>query len=104
NYQGLIGVVVNLGLAWLMSNNRRRIDWRLVAWGMGLQVLFAVIILRTPIGKPFFDLLNTGITHVVDYSQVGIDFVFEPLNSRYVQAYDVVPDVETGAAGGEGTT
>ena len=52
---GLLGIVVLLGIAVAMSNNRKRINLRIVGWGLGLQLIFALFILKTPIGKPLFD-------------------------------------------------
>ncbi|MCK4578179.1 MAG: NupC/NupG family nucleoside CNT transporter, partial [Candidatus Marinimicrobia bacterium] len=46
---GFIGMAVLLGLAYAMSNNRKAIDWRLVGWGLALQMIFAIFILKTPI-------------------------------------------------------
>jgi CNT family concentrative nucleoside transporter len=108
-YQGLIGIVVLLGLAFAMSNNRRKIDWRLVLWGLALQFAFALLILRTPLGEPFFSVLNTAVTKVVDYSGDGINFLFKPLPADYETSFDVLPPDDAGlpsppgsGAGGEG--
>ena len=53
--RGVIGIIVILVLCWLLSTDRRRINWRLVAWGLGLQFVFALIILKTHPGRAFFD-------------------------------------------------
>jgi CNT family concentrative nucleoside transporter len=90
-FQGLIGVAVLLALAWLMSNNRRRISVRIVAWGLGLQVLFAVLILQSPLGYPFFNLLDRGVAQLLSFSDEGARFLFKPLNPRYIVEYDALP-------------
>lgn len=92
-FQGLIGVVVLLGLAWLMSNNRRRISLRIVAWGLGLQILFAVLILQSPLGYPFFNVLDRGVARLLSFSDEGARFLFKPLNPRYEVEYDMLPSV-----------
>src|SRR5688500_893855 len=51
----LLGLIVFTALAFLLSVNKRRVDWRLVAWGLALQFIFAVFILMTPFGLAFFD-------------------------------------------------
>ena len=56
-FVGILGIFSLLGIAVAMSNNRKSIPWRLVIWGLGLQLLFAVFILKTPIGQPFLELL-----------------------------------------------
>ena len=46
---GILGIIVLLGIAFAMSNNRKKINYRIVLWGMGLQIIFALFILKTPI-------------------------------------------------------
>jgi len=70
---GLAGLV---GLPWLISVDRSRIDWRLVGWGIGLQVAFAVMVLRTPLGVVAFDSVNQLIRAVLHYGEEGARFVF----------------------------
>ena len=51
---GVLGIFAILGLAFLMSNNKKNIDLRVILWGLGLQLLFGIFILVTPFGKPIF--------------------------------------------------
>src|SRR5688572_13334733 len=53
-----LGLFALVGLCWLMSTDRKKINWKLVAWGMGLQILFGVIVLKTEPGLWFFQKLN----------------------------------------------
>lgn len=85
-YQGLIGVVVLLGIAVLLSNNRRRISPRIVLWGLGLQFGFAFLILRTTAGQRFFEGCNQVITHLLDFSRSGSEFVFKSYATGAVEA------------------
>ena len=55
-FTGILGVLAILGIAYLMSNNKRNIDIRLVVWGLGLQLLFGIFILVTPFWKTNFSL------------------------------------------------
>lgn len=73
---GLLGVVVLLGIAVAMSNNRKQINIRIVAWGLGLQLLFALFILKTSIGKPLFEFLDKAISKLISFSDAGGDFLF----------------------------
>ncbi|MBL8851926.1 MAG: hypothetical protein JNG89_19795 [Planctomycetaceae bacterium] len=101
-YQGLIGVAVLLGIAWLLSNNRRRVNLRIVIWGLSLQVLFAIIILRSPVGYPFFNLLDRGVAQLLAFSDEGASFLFKPLNPQYEVQYDSLPpQPEDGATAAE---
>ncbi|MFV0446812.1 MAG: NupC/NupG family nucleoside CNT transporter [Planctomycetaceae bacterium] len=96
-WQGLIGIVVLLGLAVLMSEHRSRIRWSVVAWGLSLQFLFALLILRTPIGAPLFNSLNDGINRLIGYSNDGTTFVFKPLNDRFQSTFEVSSTTTTTA-------
>jgi len=73
------GLVVLLGLAWLLSTSRRTIPWRPVLWGIALQAVFAVIILRTGPGLLLFDGARAAFQLVLDFSAKGANFVFGPL-------------------------
>jgi CNT family concentrative nucleoside transporter len=70
-FTGLLGVVVLLGLAWLLSDNRRAIRWRTVAWGLGLQLTFAVVILRTAPGQLLFDWARAGVNRLLSFTDRG---------------------------------
>jgi CNT family concentrative nucleoside transporter len=49
---GLLGIVVLLAIAFALSNNRKQINMRIIGWGLGLQAIFAIFILRTPYRRP----------------------------------------------------
>jgi CNT family concentrative nucleoside transporter len=84
--QPLFGAVVILAIAVLCSNNRRAINWQTVAWGLSLQVVFAILVLKTSIGQRVFTTLGAAITRLLSFSGVGADFVFGPLGTRPVWA------------------
>jgi concentrative nucleoside transporter, CNT family len=78
-FSGLIGIAAILALAFLLSNNRRAINYRLVGSGLALQLALALFILKTPQGKALFSWLGNAITKVLDFSDKGAQFVFGPL-------------------------
>ena len=82
--QPVFGALVILGIAVAFSTNRRAINWTTVAWGLGLQVLFALIVLKTAAGKATFDTLGYYITRLLGFAGVGAAFVFGPLGSGSV--------------------
>ena len=84
--QPLIGLVGILGLAYLLSTNRRAISLRIVGWGFGLQVLFALIVLKTEVGIRTFQWLGQKIQDLLHYSVYGSRFVFGPLGDQAVWA------------------
>lgn len=72
----LAGMCAILGLAWLMSDNRRRVDWRLVGLGIGLQVVFGFIVLKSTPGRWLFDQARVFFEALLGFSDEGAKFVF----------------------------
>ena len=80
--QSLVGLLVILTLAYAASSNRGAIDRRTVAWGLGLQMLFALLVLKTTPGQQLFTFLGQGINRLLDFGNVGAAFVFGPLGDK----------------------
>src|SRR5947209_7044307 len=59
--QPLVGAVMILSIAYAFSTNRRAIDLRIIAWGLGLQVVFALIVLKTSFGQAVFSAAGNWI-------------------------------------------
>lgn len=72
----VLGLGVFVLLAWLLSVDRRAVRWRVVGWGLGLQLAFALLILKTPPGEAFFRGLNTLFTTLIGYTVEGARFIF----------------------------
>jgi len=81
-FTGLIGVVLILVLAFLISNNRKAINYRLVVTGLAIQLGLAVFILKIPIGKLLFGYVARAVTKVLSFADQGADFVFGPLVNK----------------------
>jgi concentrative nucleoside transporter, CNT family len=97
--QPLIGLALIFGIAIACSTNRRAIRPRVVAWGLGLQFLLALIVLKTTVGQTVFKVLGDKIKQLLEYSEVGAAFVFGPLGSQAVWA-DIMTRI-LGPAGGQ---
>jgi len=95
--QPLTGLIVIRTLAYAISTNRRAIDRRTVAWGLSLQIVFALIVLKTTIGQTVFQTLGNVINKLLAFAFVGSTFVFGPLGSK-----DVWPQIMTKVLGPEG--
>ncbi len=95
--QPLLGAAVILLIAVAFSTNRRAIRWSTVAWGLGLQVVFAIVVLKTDVGQRVFTTLGAYITKLLGFAGVGSAFVFGALGDA-----SVWPRVMTGALGAEG--
>ena len=74
---GLIGIALLLGIAYALSNNRKAINARTVIWGIGLQIFFAIIILKIPIVKAQFSFIDTLFKRLISFSDAGGDFLFK---------------------------
>ena len=72
----VIGMITLLFIAWLLSVNRAMIPWRVVLWGLGLQIVFALLILKTPAGEAFFTWINTVIVSLLGFTEAGARFLF----------------------------
>jgi CNT family concentrative nucleoside transporter len=96
--QAVAGLALILALADCLSSARRAIDYRTVAWGLGLQFLFALIVLKTEVGRAVFQTLGGVITKILDFAFVGSSFVFGPLGNPAVW-----PKIVTGVLGPEGS-
>ena len=95
--QSVTGLLVILTIAYVCSTDRAAIDRRTVAWGLGLQVVFALLVLKTTPGQQLFAALGQGINWLLNFSNVGAAFVFGPLGDRTVW-----PRVMTNVLGEEG--
>jgi CNT family concentrative nucleoside transporter len=95
--QPIAGLALILALAYCMSSARRAIDYRTVGWGLGLQFLFALIVLKTSVGRQVFQTLGGVITKLLNFTYVGSSFVFGPLGNP-----DVWPKIMTSVLGAEG--
>ena len=104
-FTGLLGIVLILGVAFLMSNNRKAINYRTVGVGLLLQVVLAVFILKTAIGQSIFQWLGDAINTLLGQADKGAIFVFGSLVDRslmtkafgagndYIFFFKVVPTI-----------
>ena len=94
---GLFGLAVLVGIAWLFSNNRKAVDWRLVATGIVLQVGFAALVLLVPGGRNVFDWLSKAFVRVLGFVGEGSNFIFGSLmdipKNGFIFAFQVLPTI-----------
>src|SRR6516225_2772389 len=74
-FTGVFGLAVILGCAWLVSAHKRAIKLRVLAWGLGLQFAFALLVLDTGFGD-LFRAASRGVTAMINYVEAGSTFVF----------------------------
>jgi len=82
--QPLVGLIVILSIGYALSSNRRAIDRRTVAWGLSLQILFALLVLKTTAGQRVFQALGDVMNRLLGFAFVGSSMVFGPLGSKEV--------------------
>ena len=97
-FTGILGLLIMLGLAFAFSTNRRAINKKTVAWGLGLQVVFAIFVLKIEFGRMLFQRAGDAVNRLLSYSFEGSKFVFGPLGAQekplgFVFAFQVLPIV-----------
>src|SRR5271163_600101 len=97
-FTGILGLLTMLGLAYAFSTNRRAISKKTVAWGLGLQIVFAVFVLKSSVGQTLFQKAGDVVNRLLSYAFVGSKFVFGKLGAQgssmgFVFAFQVLPTV-----------
>jgi len=97
-YTGILGLLTMLSLAYAFSTDRRAIRVKTVAWGLGLQIVFAIFVLRIDLGRRIFQVIGDAANRMLAYSFVGSQFIFGELgkqnsNVGFIFAFQVLPVV-----------
>ena len=97
-FTGVLGLLTMLALAWIFSTNRRAIRWRTVIWGLGLQILFAFIVLDFSWGQRALAVAGNAVTKLLSHAFVGSTFVFGELGKQHsnvgsIFAFQVLPTI-----------
>ncbi|MGY0610957.1 MULTISPECIES: NupC/NupG family nucleoside CNT transporter [unclassified Luteimonas] len=94
---GLFGLAVLIGITWLFSNNKGRVDWKLVGTGVTLQIAFAALVLLVPGGREVFDWLGQLFVQVLAFVNAGSEFIFGSLMDvqtyGFIFAFQVLPTI-----------
>ncbi len=92
----LLGLAAFVFMAWLVSENRKRFPWRVVIGGLGLQLVLAVFVLRTSVGRGLFDAIARGFERVMGTVSAGTGFLFSAREDQTLLltfAFGVLPTV-----------
>ena len=97
-FTGVLGLLTMLGLAYTFSTNRRAIRGKTVAWGLGLQIAFALFVLKADIGRRIFQAAGNAVNRLLSYSFEGSRFVFGELGRQgsslgFFFAFQVLPTI-----------
>ncbi len=95
---GVLGLLTMMAVAYLISSNRRAIRLKTVAWGLGLQIVFAFLVLRWTFGQLIFQKAGAGVTWLLDFSYFGSQFLFGDLGKKgssmgFFFAFQVLPTI-----------
>lgn len=80
--RGLLGLFFLLVICFLLSNNRSKINWRLVISGVVLQIVAAILVFKAPFVKDIFEAIGRGFTQVIGFSNSGVQFLFGSFASQ----------------------
>ena len=89
----ILGLFTMLALAWMLSENRRRMDWRLIGSGLALQMGLGLLLLHTRPGQAFFSFARAAVDRVIGFSNEGARFVFGDLVQTVPIGFSVLPMV-----------
>ncbi|MGA1983242.1 MAG: nucleoside transporter C-terminal domain-containing protein [Acidobacteriaceae bacterium] len=96
-FTGLLGLFTFLGVAYALSTNRKAIRWRTVAWGLGLQIVFAFLVIKWSYGQTILQVASNAVTSMLGHSADGSIMVFGPLGDPnsvlHVFAFAVLPTI-----------
>ena len=84
--RGLLGMLVLILIAWVFSNNRKAVNWRVVFAGLGIQLILAIGILWIPAVQVFFEVVGKIFVKILDFTQAGTEFLFRSNRSGEIEA------------------
>ena len=97
-FAGVLGMLTILGLAYVFSTKRRAIQLKTVLWGVGLQLAFALFVLKSEFGRGIFQFAGKEVTKLLDFSYAGSEFVFGEIGKKvstfgFSFAFQVLPTI-----------
>jgi CNT family concentrative nucleoside transporter len=97
-WTGILGILAIIGACWVFSTDRKAIKWKIVAWGLGLQLLFALIVLKFDWGQRAMAIAGDKVNQLLSYATIGATFVFGPLadpvgKDGFVFAFAILPTI-----------
>ena len=78
----LVGLAALVGLAWLLSEKRREVNWRPVLWGIGLQLALGAVILSPAVSEFFYTVVDGGVRKLLSFSEEGATFIFGTMSAH----------------------
>jgi len=96
-WKGVLGMVVLLVIAFILSNNRKKINWKTVGFGLSAQLLLAIGVLKVPFIRSIFEFLGSIFISILDYTRAGSTFLFGNLMNvetfGFVFVFQILPTI-----------
>ncbi|MFT6754585.1 MAG: CNT family concentrative nucleoside transporter [Urechidicola sp.] len=97
-WRGVLGMISLIFIAYLFSNNKKAIDWKIVGLGLSFQLLIAIGVLKVPFIKKIFEFIGSVFIEILDYTRAGSKFLFEGLvmdmdTFGFIFAFQVLPTI-----------
>ncbi|HUS18251.1 MAG TPA: nucleoside transporter C-terminal domain-containing protein [Terriglobales bacterium] len=98
HFTGILGILLILGLAYAFSSSRKSVNFRIIAWGVGLQIIFAFLVIKFTYGQMAMSWAGDKVNTLLGYAQAGASFVFGSLAdptapAGFVFAFRVLPTI-----------
>lgn len=94
---GLFGLAVLVSVAFAFSSQKKSVDWTQIAAGIGLQIVFAIVVILVPGGREFFDAISKIFVKLIDFSMAGAEFIFGDMAKAtefgFIFAFQVLPTI-----------
>jgi CNT family concentrative nucleoside transporter len=84
--KGVLGLAVLIGIAWVFSSDRKKVDWRLVGMGLLIQLVLAVCIIKVPFIESAFEAVSAGFVKVISFTNKGTEFLFSSFISGEIES------------------
>jgi len=95
--RGFIGLCVLVGIGYLLSNNRKAISWKTIGYGLSIQIIIAILVLKIPFIQTFFGFIGALFIKVLYFTEVGSEFVFgsliDPSSYGFIFAFQILPTI-----------
>jgi len=95
--RGFFGLAVLIGIAWIFSNNKSRVDWKLVGTGVFLQIAFAAFVLLTPFGSYIFGKMGEAFVTLLSFTNAGSELIFvalsKPSTLGFIFVFHALPTI-----------
>ncbi len=92
----VVGIAAIVGIAWLMSERRGRVNWRTVAFGLGIQLVIGLVILNPAVAEVFYNVINAGVNELLGFADRGAAFIFSSMTPHMIADADGVLQPVTG--------